>query len=107
MTDSYSDEDLLEKTSTLDNVQIKLPRKFQVLLYNDNYTSMEFVVQILMEIFHKSIAEATQKMMEVHQKGKSVVGIYSKEIAETKVLQVESLSKQNGFPLKVTIEEVS
>jgi len=85
---------------------IEEPEKYKVLLHNDDYTTIDFVVDILVGVFHKNLAEAEAIMMEVHQKGKSVCGIYTYEIAKTKVYQVKELAKSNGFPLLATMEEL-
>ncbi len=87
-------------------LEIEEPTKYKVLLHNDDYTTIDFVVDILMGVFHKNITEAEAIMMEVHKKGKSVCGIYTYEIAETKVYQVKTLAKSSGFPLLATMEEV-
>jgi ATP-dependent Clp protease adaptor protein ClpS len=86
--------------------KVKEPSMYKVLLLNDDYTTMEFVVDILVNIFHKSTAEATKIMLDVHKKGKGIVGIYTYDIANTKIMQVHSLAKQNNFPLKASMEEV-
>ena len=78
---------------------------FKVLLHNDDYTSMDFVVDILMSIFHKNVLEAEKIMIQIHEKGIGVCGIYSFEIAQTKAEQVRQKAKQNEFPLLATIEE--
>lgn len=83
---------------------LKEPNKYVVLLHNDHYTTMEFVVEVLQSYFHKSHEEAVQIMLKVHHEGKSVAGIYSLEIAETKVSQVSQHAKNKGFPLLCTIE---
>ena len=88
-----------------DEVMIKHPKKYKVFILNDDYTSMDFVIDILMTIFHKSYEEAESIMLEVHKKEKGLCGIYSHEIAETKVMQVIKKAKDSGFPLKATIEE--
>ena len=80
---------------------------FKVLLHNDDYTSMDFVVEILMRIFHKSEQQAEQIMLQIHQKGKAICGVYTYEIAQMKVEQVKALAKQNAFPLLATMEEDS
>ena len=80
------------------------PRRFKVLLHNDDYTSMEFVIHILMEHFGKPPAEATAIMLQVHQKGMGVAGIYSREVAETKVAEVTDEARESGMPLKLTTE---
>lgn len=82
------------------------PRRFKVLLHNDDYTTMEFVVKILREVFHKSEAEATRIMLAVHQSGKGVCGVYTAEVAETKVTMVHNLARQAGYPLRSSMEEV-
>ncbi len=85
---------------------IEEPTKYKVLLHNDDYTTIDFVMDILVGIFHKSLTEAEAIMLDVHTKGRAVCGIYTYEIAETKVYQVKELAKSNGFPLLATMEEV-
>jgi ATP-dependent Clp protease adaptor protein ClpS len=85
--------------------ELKEPDEFRVLLLNDDYTTMEFVVTVLMTVFRKSLPEATRIMLDVHRKGKGVVGTYSYDIAATKINQVHELARQNGFPLKCTMEK--
>ncbi len=80
---------------------------FKVLLHNDDYTSMDFVVEVLMGIFHKTHTQAEQIMLQIHEKGKAICGVYSFEIAETKAQQVKQKAKENEFPLLATIEEDS
>ncbi len=92
------DEDIQEN--------VKEPAMFKVLLLNDDYTTMEFVVEVLMQIFAKTLEAATEIMLNVHQKGIGVCGVYPLEIAETKVEAVHSLAKERGFPLRCTLEEV-
>jgi ATP-dependent Clp protease adaptor protein ClpS len=98
------------RTDTADDVRtrtrrkIKEPDLYRVLLHNDDYTTMEFVVEILMTVFNKSIEESTRIMLNVHQKGIGVCGIYTYELAETKVDTVERLARANGFPLKCSME---
>lgn len=82
------------------------PPMYKVLLHNDDYTTMEFVVQILEGVFHRSHTEATQIMLHIHRNGIGVAGVYTYEVAETKVAVVEALAKQNEYPLKCTMEEV-
>lgn len=83
----------------------KEPRLFKVLLLNDDYTTMEFVVHVLEEVFQKSPAEAYQVMMNVHLQGKGLAGIYPWEVAETKAEAVISLARDAGYPLKAVTEE--
>jgi len=85
-------------------LDITNPPMYKVILHNDDYTPMDFVVEILVKIFHKSIDEAEDIMWQVHEKGKAVCGVYVKEIAQTKAQQVKQNAKANGFPLLATIE---
>lgn len=81
------------------------PPQFRVLLHNDNYTTMDFVVQVLEAVFNKSPSEATQIMLHVHNQGIGVCGVYSSEIAETKVAMVHHLAREHKFPLKCSMEK--
>ncbi|PHS74870.1 MAG: ATP-dependent Clp protease adapter ClpS [Robiginitomaculum sp.] len=83
----------------------KKPSQYRVLLLNDDYTPMEFVVGLLMGIFKKTQEEATQIMLDVHQSGIGICGIYTFEIAETKVAQVLDAAKRSDHPLKCTLEK--
>ncbi len=83
----------------------KKPTLYKVLLLNDDYTTMEFVVQILEGIFHKTPAEAYRIMMQVHTEGRGICGAYNYDVAETKVATTQDLAKQAGFPLQATLEE--
>ncbi len=84
---------------------LKEPTRYRVLLHNDDYTSMEFVVKVLESVFHKSPAEAYRIMMQVHTAGRGICGAYSYDVAETKVATTQELAKQEGFPLQATLEE--
>ena len=86
-------------------IEIKFPKRYKVLILNDDYTSMDFVVDILMSVFHKTYEQAEAIMLDVHKKDKGVCGVYTYEIAETKVLTVHKRAKDRGFPLKCIIEE--
>lgn len=86
-------------------LELEEPQMFKVLLHNDDYTSMDFVVEVLMGIFHKTLAQAEQIMLQIHEKDKAICGVYSFEIAQTKAEQVKQRAKQNEFPLLATIEE--
>jgi ATP-dependent Clp protease adaptor protein ClpS len=90
-----------EKSST----RTSRPSLFRVLMHNDDYTSMEFVVQVLEAVFHKSPPEANQIMLNIHFKGMGTCGVYPLEIAETKVDRVHDLARTEGFPLKCSLEE--
>jgi len=100
-TDSELEGGLL----TREEEELKEPDEYRVLLLNDDFTTMEFVVTVLMTVFHKSLPEATRIMIDVHKKGKGTVGIYSYDLAVTKINQVHQLARQNGFPLKCTMEK--
>lgn len=80
------------------------PRRYQVILHNDDFTTMEFVVHVLVKFFHVSDTEATSIMLQVHHKGYGVVGLFSRDVAETKVVQVMDYAKEHGHPLKCTAE---
>jgi len=86
-------------------LELQEPQLFKVLLHNDDYTSMDFVVEVLMGIFHKTHHQAEQIMFQIHEKGKAICGVYTYEIAQMKVEQVRKLAKENEFPLLATMEE--
>ena len=85
--------------------EIEVPSMYRVILHNDNYTSMDFVVMILSDIFHKNQNEAEAITIMIHEKGKGLCGVYTKEIAKTKVHQVKILARSEGYPLLATIEK--
>jgi ATP-dependent Clp protease adaptor protein ClpS len=85
--------------------RVKEPPRYRVILLNDDYTPMDFVVDILSTVFGMERTQATQVMLEVHTKGKGICGIYNYEIAETKVAQVMGIAKQHQHPLLCTMEE--
>lgn len=89
----------------IDEILLKEPKKYKVLLLNDDYTVMDFVVDVLMSIFHKSMQEAEAVMLEIHKNDRGLCGVYTHEIAETKVMQVHKKAKESGFPLKAEMEE--
>ena len=84
---------------------VREPSMYKVMLHNDDYTTMEFVVEVLMFIFNKSPEEAVGVMLNVHRKGIGICGVYTFEVSETKVNSVHSIARQNGFPLKCTMEK--
>ena len=86
--------------------ELKEPEMYRVILHNDHYTTMEFVIEVLVKIFHKELMEATRIMLDVHNKGKGLVGVYTFDIATTKVDQVRQMAKAREFPLKCSIEKV-
>jgi len=101
----WNKEDLESGVVTERKKKLKPPAMYKVLLHNDDYTTMEFVVQVLQSVFHRSPADATQIMLHVHRSGIGVAGVYTYEVAETKVATVEMLAREHEFPLKCTLEE--
>ena len=93
------------ETLVKDKVKLKVPKLYRVILLNDDYTSMDFVVSVLETIFKKSPAEAVQIMLRVHNEGKGMCGVFAKQIAETKIAQVEKKARSAGFPLRCQMEE--
>ncbi len=100
-TSHQQDSNVLEKTRQ----DLKKPSKYKVLMLNDDYTTMEFVVDILKKVFGHSTLEATSIMLNIHKHGQGLAGIYTKEIAEAKVSQVHSAARSRGFPLKCEMEK--
>ncbi len=90
---------------TRDDVEAKEPEEYRVYLINDDFTTMEFVISILMTVFHKSLPEASKLTLEVHRKGRGMAGLYSYDIAITKIQQVHAMARQRGFPLRCTMEK--
>ncbi|AHI05394.1 hypothetical protein BDW_04430 [Bdellovibrio bacteriovorus W] len=85
--------------------KVNIPKMYKVIILNDDYTPMDFVVLVLRRFFGKTEEDATKIMLDVHKKGSGVAGVYSLEIAEMKVMQVNQFSQLNQFPLKSTLEE--
>lgn len=103
--DSDSDND--SDVALADSVpKLAEPPKFAVILHNDDYTTMEFVVEVLQRFFKKNLEEAMEITMKVHHEGRGVAGIYTFEIAETKAAQVNDYSKTKGHPLKASAEQL-
>ena len=94
-----------EDADVKSRLDVSEPSMYKVLLHNDDYTTMEFVVQVLMLVFHKPIETATQIMLNVHQQGVGMCGLYIYEVAETKVETVIRMARENGHPLKCTMEK--
>ena len=95
------DLEILDKPSE----RTREPEQYRVILHNDDYTSMDFVIIILETIFHRGPAEAYRIMMKIHNEGWGIAGVYPHEVAETKVEKVHSTAKENGFPLRASVEE--
>jgi ATP-dependent Clp protease adaptor protein ClpS len=97
--------DTVVERRTKEQVKTRKPPLYKCILLNDDYTPMEFVVEILKSVFHKSQADATRIMLHVHQNGMGIAGVFPYEIAETKVRTVEELAKENQYPLKCVMEK--
>jgi ATP-dependent Clp protease adaptor protein ClpS len=93
--------DVLEKPKE----RTKRPQLFHVVLYNDDYTTMEFVVHVLEVVFQKGTEDAFRIMLDVHRRGRGVCGAYTYEVAETKVTTVHDMARKEGFPLRAGLEE--
>ncbi len=104
MSEDYPD--LREELASGIEEELEEPPWYRVLLHNDDYTTMDFVVEILQKVFHKSPVEATSIMLSVHKKGVGECGVFTAEIAETKVELVHHLAKKHGFPLQCSMETV-
>jgi len=89
---------------TEDKKRVDLPKQYKVILHNDDYTPMEFVVDVLMDVFKKDELTATNIMLNVHNRGKGICGVYPYEIAETKVARVHELAQQHEYPLQASME---
>lgn len=96
-----SDENVAEK----EKQKTEEPSLYRVILLNDDYTTMEFVIHVLETVFHKPLPEATRIMLNVHKKGAGLCGVYTHEIAETKIAEVHAMAAENQFPLKCTMEK--
>lgn len=95
----------MPKTQILENIKLKTPKMYKVLLINDDITTMDFVIHVLMEIFHHNFENANKIMLEVHCKGSGICGIYTQEIALSKQKQVQQAATLANFPLQTRIEE--
>ena len=98
--------EIKEKSRVGSDHELREPAMYKVLMHNDDYTTMEFVVDVLMTVFHKPVTEATLIMLNVHQKGVGICGVYTHEVAETKVETVMRMARRNGHPLKCSMERV-
>jgi len=96
---------IIVRTNTEKKQQLDEPKLYKVLIHNDNYTTMDFVVEVIVKVFHKVPSEATRIMLEVHNKGIGIVGIYPYDIALAKINIVHEMAKERDFPLKCSIEE--
>jgi len=88
-----------------DELELEEPKKYKVLLLNDDFSTMDFVIEILVNVFRKSVEESEKIMFDIHNNGKAVCGVYTHEIAFTKVGQVKTMARKANFPLKAIAEE--
>jgi ATP-dependent Clp protease adaptor protein ClpS len=92
------------KLASRQEKRLKEPEEYRVILLNDHYTTMDFVVNVLMVIFHKNEEEANRIMLDVHRKGRGIVGLYPLDIAQTKAEQVHIAAREHEFPLRCIVE---
>ena len=95
----------MESLEIKEEIKVEIPKKWKILMHNDDYTTMEFVIQILVDIFNKNEKEAEKIMLDIHLNNIGLVGTYHKDIAFTKFELAKQMIKNSGFPLKITIEE--
>ncbi len=88
-----------------DEIDLQEPKKYKVFLLNDDYSTMDFVIEVLTRVFRKNSSEAEAIMLSIHNNGRELCGIYTYEIANTKVAQVKTMAREKGFPLKAIMEE--
>ena len=94
-----------QSTEVLVRKRLKRPKMFRVIFHNDDYTTRDFVVMVLMQYFHKSHSESTTLMLQIHTQGKGIAGLYPRDIAESKKVQVETLAREYEMPLRLTLEQ--
>ncbi len=97
-------QDFDSRTLTQERVRIKRPNMYKIVILNDDYTPREFVVWVLIRVFYKTEQESLRIMLDAHTSGKSMIGVYTHDVARTKILQVDKLAEQNGHPLKCVVE---
>tara|TARA_R110001592_G_scaffold105459_1_gene296564 strand:- start:344 stop:640 length:297 start_codon:yes stop_codon:yes gene_type:complete len=94
------------KTKTIQKVELKYPSRYQVIILNDDYTPMDFVIKLLIEVFNKNINQAQEVTVAIHEKGKGIAGTFNMEVAEQKTSEVTLIARHHGHPLKAIMEEV-
>ncbi len=103
--DTRTDEDVKDELKLKPKQELDEPQLYRVFMHNDHYTTMDFVVEIIMKVFNKPASEATRIMLDIHKKGMGLCGIFTYDIAVTKVSIVHSMARQREFPLKCSYEE--
>jgi ATP-dependent Clp protease adaptor protein ClpS len=101
---SKTNTDREDELTVVERPKVDKPRRYVVVFHNDDYTTMDFVVRVLEKFFHMDETQATQVMLHVHHKGYGIVGVFTRDVAETKAMQVTSYAKEHGHPLKCTAE---
>jgi len=86
--------------------EVKEPRMYRVIMHNDHYTTMDFVIEVLMKIFHKDTAESTKIMLDIHKREQGTCGVFTYDVALTKISEVHNMARKNEFPLKCSYEDV-
>ena len=104
MADNHPNQGTGTGAKTRERVLIEEPRQYKVIFHNDDFTTMEFVTEVLRLVFNKPADEAVTLMMRVHREGQATVGVYSYDVAMTKASMVTSMARNEGFPLKITCE---
>jgi len=94
------------QAKTIERTEVKFPDRYKILMWNDDFTPMEFVVQLLVELFDRPLKDAKAIMIDIHEEGKGVAGEYNFEVAEQKVHEGSTISRHNGYPLKITMEKM-
>jgi ATP-dependent Clp protease adaptor protein ClpS len=105
-TENTENSESLESELTVEaEPKLTEPGMYRVIMHNDHYTTMDFVVEVIMKIFHKPLPEATRIMLDIHKKGAGICGVFTYDIALTKVSEVHRMAKQHQFPLRCSYEE--
>jgi ATP-dependent Clp protease adaptor protein ClpS len=94
------------QAKTIERTEVRYPDRFKIIMWNDDFTPMDFVVQLLVELFDRPLNEAKTIMVDIHEEGKGIAGEYNFEIAEQKVHEGSTISRHNGYPLKITMEKM-
>ena len=105
MAERDTQRDVGVATRTKKKEDVKHPKRYRVVLHNDDYTTQEFVVWVLQSVFHHDESTATQIMLHVHRNGFGVAGVYPREVAEARVAKVDALARENEYPLRTSMEE--
>jgi ATP-dependent Clp protease adaptor protein ClpS len=94
------------QAKTIERTEVRYPDRFKIIMWNDDFTPMDFVVQLLVELFDRPLNDAKAIMVDIHEEGKGIAGEYNFEIAEQKVHEGSTISRHNGYPLKITMEKM-